>query len=127
MNTMEVSDASYRDICLLVLGMALGGEKQLVCSSTDESDYPAVLMPLFTSIKSGNTRPFVSWLGERGVSVENGKSIKQSLVEKVVSVRNKALVQQMVMELKLLSKTETPAEFVSAMSEMLKRLQREVV
>jgi hypothetical protein len=84
-------------------------------------------MPLFTSIKSGNTRPFVSWLGERGVSVENGKSIKQSLVEKVVSVRNKALVQQMAMELKLLSKTETPAEFVSAMSEMLKRLQREVV
>lgn len=125
MNTQE--ESSYRDICLLVLGMALGGEKQLVCGATDENDYPAVLLPLFSSIKSGNTRPFVEWLGDRGVVVESGRSVKQSLVEKIVSVRNKALVQQMALELKMLSKTETPADFINSLSKVLERLQREVV
>jgi len=125
MNAQE--ETNYRDICLLVLGMALGGEKQLVCGATDESDYPTVLLPLFSSIKSGNTRPFVEWLGDRGVTVDSGKSVKQSLVDKIVSVRNKALVQQMALELKMLSKTESPADFVSALSKVLERLQREVL
>lgn len=120
-------EANYRDICLLAIGMALGGEKQLVVNSTDEMDYPAVIQPLFTSVKTGNTRPFVDWLGMRGVTVESGKSIKQALVEKIVSVKNKALVQRMAMELKLLSKTETPADFVKALSGVLEKLQREVL
>lgn len=120
-------DSNYRDICLLAIGMALGGEKQLVVGATDEMDYPAVIQPLFTSVKTGNTRPFVEWLGMRGVTVESGKSIKQALVEKIVSVKNKALVQQMALELKLLSKTETPADFVKALSGVLERLQREVL
>jgi hypothetical protein len=61
------------------------------------------------------------------VTVESGKSIKQALVEKIVSVKNKALVQRMAMELKLLSKTETPADFVKALSGVLEKLQREVL
>lgn len=120
-------ESSYRDVCLLVIGMALGGEKNMVVNSTDEMDYPASIQPLFTSVKTGSTRPFVDWLGVRGVTVESGKSIKQSLVEKIVSVRNKALVQRMAMELKLLSKTESPADFVKSLSGILERLQREVV
>jgi hypothetical protein len=125
MNAQE--EANYRDVCLLVLGMALGGEKQMVVGATDENDYPAVLLPLFTSIKTGNTRPFVDWLGQRGVTVESGKSVKQALVEKVVSVRNKALVQQMALELKMLSKTETPEDFINSLSAVLQKLQREIV
>jgi len=120
-------ETAYRDICLLVIGMALGGEKGLVVNSTDEMDYPAVVQPLFTSVKTGNTRPFVDWLGMRGVQVESGKSIKQALIEKVVSVRNKALVQKMAMELKLLSRTESPADFVKSLASVLEKLQREVL
>lgn len=123
---MREDNAAFRDICLLVLGMAIANERQNVLNSTHVTDYPNELQCIYSAVKSQNPQSCGEWLKVRGVVVENGKTVRQALIEKVVNVRNKAKVQAMTAELRMLSKTEDPKEFVVLMEGILEKMKGEI-
>jgi hypothetical protein len=125
--SLREDNRAYRDICLLVLGMAMGSERATVLNSTHVNDYPNELQCLYNAVKSQNAQISSSWLADRGAVVENGKTVRQTLIDKVVSVRNKATVQRMAAELRGLSQTEDPKEFVSLMESCLEKLKGEIL
>lgn len=121
------SSQAFRDVCLLVLGMAMGSERQHVINTTALTDYPNELQCIYQAVKSQQPLSCSEWLKCRGVIVEAGKTVRNALVDKVVNVRNKAKVQSMTAELRGLGKTEDPKEFIALMESCLQRLKGEIL
>lgn len=121
-----IESSSMRDIGLMLVGYALGGDSQRahVFGMLEPEELPAEISTLLSAIKDKNIRSLTEWLNNHHVIVDKGIKIVDAIGKSIRAHTKRQARQAFVATLTGGSKLMNEEEFIRFVDEELEKLKK---